>query len=117
MHDLKRLNDMLIKELEEFGKSGNLSKTSLDQIDKLAHASKNVAKVIECKEKEGGEYSNYGYSREGYSREGRSYADREPMSYGYSGSNDDLKGQLYKLMDMATDRRTREELRSFIDRM
>lgn len=112
MHDLKRLNDMLIKELEEFGKSGNLSKTSLDQIDKLAHASKNVAKVIECKEKEGGEYSNYGYSREG-----RSYADREPMSYGYSGSNDNLKGQLYKLMDMATDRRTKEELRDFIDRM
>lgn len=114
MHNLYKLKDMLIKELEEYGKSGNITKTSLDMIDKVAHATKNIAKIIETCESEE-TYSNAyrgDYSRDmGYSREGRSYSD------GYSGSNDNLRGQLYKLMEMATDERTRKELRQFIDRI
>ena len=104
MHDLYNLKEMLVKELEEFGKSGNLSKTSLDTIDKLAHATKNVAKVIECCEED--KYSNAmgRYSRDGYNT-------------GYSRSNDNLRGQLYKLMEMAADERSRNELRSLIDRI
>lgn len=47
MHDLVRLRDMLVKELEAFGKNGNISKNSLDTIDKLAHATKNVMKVVD----------------------------------------------------------------------
>ncbi len=114
MHELYKLKDMLVKELEEYGKSGNLTKTSLDMIDKMAHATKNISKVIEmCESDE--TYSNASrgsYSREmGYSRNDRSYSD------GYSGSNDNLKGQLYKLMEMASDERTRTELRHFIDRI
>ena len=38
-------------------------------------------------------------------------------SYGYSRSNDNLRGQLYKLMEMSSDERTRDELRKFIDRI
>lgn len=112
MHDLKNLKEMLVKELEEFGKSGNLSKASLDTIDKLAHATKNLAKVIESCEEE--EYSNAmgRYSREGAYDTTRSYRDM-----GYSHSNDNLRGQLYKLMEMSTDERTRDELRKFIDRI
>lgn len=109
MHDLINLKEMLIKELEEHGKSGNLSKTSLDTIDKLAHATKNLAKVIECCEEDS--YSN---ARGRYSRDG-SYDMRN--SYGYSRSNDNLKGQLYKMMEMSSDERTRDELRKFIDRI
>lgn len=77
MHDLYRLKENLVKELEELGKQ-DLSKSSLDTVDKLAHAAKNVAKVIECCEED--EYSNaMGYSRRGgYSRR-NSYADG--MSY------------------------------------
>ena len=82
MHDLYRLKENLVKELEELGKQ-DLSKSSLDTVDKLAHAAKNVAKVIECCEED--EYSNaMGYSRRGgYSRrmsyaDGSSYGD---MSY------------------------------------
>ena len=112
MHELNNLKDMLVKELEEFGKSGNLSKTSLDTIDKLAHATKNLAKVIECCEED--KYSNAmgRYSREGVYEPGHSYRD-----IGYSRSDDNLRGQLYKLMEMSTDKRTREELRSLIDRI
>lgn len=89
MHDLYRLKENLVKELEELGKQ-DLSKSSLDTVDKLAHAAKNVAKVIEACEEE--EYSNAmggGYSRRGgYSREmsyrdgGGSYGD---MSYADDG--------------------------------
>lgn len=80
MHDLYRLKENLVKELEELGKQ-DLSKSSLDTVDKLAHAAKNVAKVIECCEDE--EYSNaMGYSRRGgYSRR---------MSYGDGGSYGDM---------------------------
>ena len=69
MRDLYKLKDSLVKELEDLGRMG-LSKSNLDTVDKLAHAAKNLAKVIECCEND--EYSN-GYSRrmsyadEGYS--------------------------------------------------
>lgn len=115
MHDLYNLKTMLVKELEEHGKSGNLTKTSLDSIDKLAHAAKNVCKIIECCESD--EYSNAMGNRS-YARSNmeRSYADRS-YADGYSRSNDNLRGQLYRLMEMSTDERTRDELREFIDRI
>lgn len=111
MHDLKNLKKMLIEELEEFGKTGSINKASLETIDKLAHATKNLAKVIEACEEE--EYSN----RMGRSYADRSYADRSYRADGYSYSNDNLKGQLYKLMEMSSDERTRDKLREFIDRV
>ena len=52
MHDLYKLKDMLVEELKEFGKKGELSTGSLDTIDTLAHATKNLEKVIECEEDE-----------------------------------------------------------------
>lgn len=91
MHDLYKLKDMLVKELEAFGKNGSLSKTSLDTIDKLAHATKNLAKVIECCEQD--TYSN---SMDRYSRDS-----------GYSRAGRDDKMQL--------DERTKETLRRFIE--
>lgn len=78
MHDLYRLKENLVKELEELGKQ-DLSKSSLDTVDKLAHAAKNVAKVIECCEED--EYSNAmggGYSRRANYSRGMSYAEPYP---------------------------------------
>ena len=106
MHDLKNLKDMLVKELEEFGKNGTLSKASLDNIDKLAHATKNVIKVIECCEQD--EYSH---------RMGRSYSDgRGYRNDGYSYSNNP-KGELYRLIETTSDERTKDELRRILDRI
>lgn len=64
MHKLYELKDKLISELEKQG-SKELSESSLKTIDTLAHAAKNIGKVIECCEEE--EYSNAmgGYSRRG----------------------------------------------------
>jgi hypothetical protein len=76
MHELYNLKDKLVKELGEFGHR-ELSETSLKTIDTLAHAAKNVGKVIECCEDE--EYSmammgDGGYSRGMSCSDGRSYA-------------------------------------------
>ena len=68
MHDLYNLKDKLIKELEEFGRK-ELTESSLKNIDTLAHAAKNIGKVIECCEDEEYSMAMRGYSREGgYSR-------------------------------------------------
>lgn len=77
MHDLYELKDRLVKELENYGKKGDLSAGSLDVVDKLAHAAKNLCKVIEDAEDSG--YSSRGYSRRRdsrYSRDGYSMAQR-----------------------------------------
>ena len=79
MHDLYALKDTLIKELKGYGKSGDVSKSSLEMIDKLAHATKNLEKVIECCEEE--EYS-MGRGMDGYSRRGMSYRDGDRSADG-----------------------------------
>lgn len=147
MHDLYRLKENLVKELEELGNQ-DLSKGTLDTVDKLAHAAKNIAKVIECCEEE--EYSNaMGYSRRGgyssgYSRR-NSYANDGSdnfvrpdgsyrdggMSYArgrgagarrdsmgrYSRAEDETVMQLEQLMDTAQDEHTRKEIKKILDRM
>jgi len=62
MHEIYELKEMLMKELEEYGKKGEMSAGSLEIVDKLAHAIKNLCKIIETAEEEG------------YSERGRSYA-------------------------------------------
>lgn len=112
MHNLYNLKTKLIKELEGFAEQGELTKTSLDAVDKIAHATKNLIKVIEdCEE------YNYSNSR------GMSYVDPHMSSYnrgsyaeGYSRSEEQLKNQIYSLMDGTTDTRTKEELRKLAER-
>ena len=80
MHSIYKLKDMLCKELEEYGERSQLDKNSLETVDTLAHALKNVEKVIECHEEE--QYS------EAMSRDG--------MSHRYSmGSIDDGMGHYH----------------------
>jgi hypothetical protein len=56
MHELYELKEKLCKELEEYGGKEDLTAGSLEVIDKLAHAVKNIGKVIEMYEED--EYSN-----------------------------------------------------------
>ena len=65
MDGLYELKEMLCKELEEYGAKGELTAGSLEIVDKLAHAIKNLDKIIEKE----GEYSERGGSyRGGYAR-------------------------------------------------
>lgn len=101
MHEIYELKELLMKELEEYGRKGDLSAGSLDIVDKLAHATKNLCKIIESAEDE---YSEAGGSYEGgsmaggnsYSRRGsyagggssrNSYARRRDSRGRYSGEN------------------------------
>ena len=107
MHALYDLKDMLCKELEEYGKKGELSAGTLDIVDKLAHTIKNLDKIIEVYEDD--DYSN--------SYRGRSYA-RRPMgrSVGYS-RNGEIVDRLRSLMNDAPDDRTRKEIQNLVSKM
>ena len=104
MKELYKLKENLVSELGEFGNQ-TLSKTNLETIDKLAHAAKNVAKVIECCDKE--EYSSDGYSRRrdpsmDYVRPDGSYRDGVSGARGrYSGDsvNENTKRELMRLIE------------------
>ena len=133
MHKLYELKDMLVKELGDFS-GKELNGNSLDKIDKLAHAAKNIEKVIECCEDEA--YSNAmgGYSRTGgYSRR-MSYADNENYphmdfvrpdgSYRDGGMSYRGRGRGAKRDAMGrysseggVDEHTKEELRKLIEKM
>lgn len=107
MHNLYNLKTKLIKELEGFAEQNDITKTSLDAIDKIAHATKNLIKVIEDCE----EYN--------YSNRGNSYADPHRASYaeGYSRSDEHLRNQIYSLMNRTDDSRTKDELRRLAERV
>ena len=92
MNELHELRRRLCEELMSYNKK-DMSAGSLDVIDKLAHAIKNIDKIIEASD--GGEYSR-----------GRGY------SY-----HNDMVGELRSLMNRAPDDRTRREFQSFISRM
>lgn len=55
MHEIYELKDMLCEELEKYGSKGDLNTGELEIVDKLAHAVKNLGKIIEMADEE--EYS------------------------------------------------------------
>lgn len=144
MHNLYKLKENIIKELEELG-GQSLTKSSLEDIDKLAHAGKNIAKIIECCEEE--EYSNAmgGYSRRGsyadmsYADDGRGDFVRPDGSYRYAtpeasyargrrgnvrrdamgrySRSGDISEDLEKLMNKTDDERVKDEIRRLMERM
>ncbi len=135
MKELYDLKELLCAELEEYGKKGDLSAGSLDIIDKLAHATKNLDKIIETMEED--EYSNYGggsYEGDGYggmSRrmmpDGRSYARGRGMnakrdsrgrysSDGYSRTGE-LADHVRELMHKMPDEHTRQEMHRLANRI
>lgn len=70
MHEIYELKETLCKQLEEYGRKGELNAAILERVDMLAHAVKNLDKIIESYEEEGSaEYSN----TDGGSYRGRSY--------------------------------------------
>lgn len=140
MHELYELKEMLMKELEEYGKKGEMSSGSLEVVDKLTHTIKNLCKIIEDYEMEGGSsYEGGSYRRGGGSsyegresgqsrRGGSSYARgrgrnarRDSMGRysreGYSQGAEDMVQELRELMEDAPDDRTRQEFQRFIQKI
>lgn len=105
MHELYELRDKLCDELKNYG-TKEVTASNLEVIDKLAHATKNLDKVIEAYEEEG-EYSSRSYpdgmggSYRGYSRaRGRMNAPRDSRGR-YSGADDveSVKHEVRRLME------------------
>ena len=136
MHEIYELKDMLCEELEKYGSKTDLKAGELEIVDKLAHAVKNLGKIIEMAEEE--EYSNeggmmggsYAYARGGnrgggrgsYARDGGSYArgrgsnarrdsrGRYSRERGYSRAADEMVEQLRDLMEDAPNETIRRDI-------
>lgn len=145
MHELYELKEKLCKELKKYNDK-ELTKESLEVVDKLSHATKNLDKIIEKyeEEEEGGSYGSYNSYESSYrgnsNRGGRgsynnggSYgrgrgrnARRDSMgryasangSYenGYS-RNSDIASELRELMMDAPDEQTRMEYQKVINKL
>lgn len=140
MHELYELRDNLCDRLKEYGKKQEISAQSLDVIDKLSHAIKNIDKIIDHYEQpEGmdgrsnrngrGEYHGTyegSYDRMGtrgrtsYARGRGSNANRDSMgrysTEGYSGS-EEMVSELREMMKDAPDDKTKMEFQKFISRI
>lgn len=128
MHKLYELKDALCEELEKYADK-EISAGTLEIVDTLAHALKNINKVIEDGEAE--EYSNeyrggsyrdsYGYNGRGSYARGRRNAKRDSMGRysredGYS-RNEDYIDQLHDMMQNTNDESVRQELQRIAKRM
>ena len=133
MHKLYQLKDMLCGELEQFGDRDKLTSSSLETVDKLAHAAKNVGKLIEmCEESEysmdggmgrrsydGGMSRRRGYSNDGYYYDdGNSYR-RGRAANGRFVSRDgsEMARKLREMMADAPDDSSRQEIQRLAERM
>lgn len=121
MDELYNLKDMLCDELEKIASKGELTAGSLDTVDKLAHALKNIDKVIETKEDEwySGRYHDGSY-RGSYAR-GRTNARRDSMgrysSREYSRAAGDMADRMRSLASDAPDENTRREMERMASKM
>lgn len=119
MHELYELKEMLCKELEEYGRKGEISAGSLDTVDKLAHTVKNLGKIISMYDGDdrGGSYGYYyadGGRRGGTTRRGANQYGSYGMGYS---RNESVTTQLRELMDSMPDEHLRSKMRDIISRM
>lgn len=131
MHKLYDLKDMLCEELEEYADKGKLDMGGLEIVDKLAHAIKNIDKIIDKEDGyserrysergmyEGNYRGSYGdsYGRDGYStRRGRGRNARRDSMGRYSSAGN-MRMEIERLMDEAPDEETRMKLERFMQSM
>ena len=110
MHKLNELKEMLCEELEEYASNDKLDMGGLEIVDKLAHAIKNINKIIESE----------GYSeRRGYYSDSRySTRGRKRDSLGrYARTNDMMYDELSRLAEEAPDDETRRKLERLMQSM
>lgn len=139
MHELYELRDKLCKELKKYG-SKELTKETLELVDKLSHATKNLDKIIEkYEEEENGSYESYNsygsydgsyrnnrggrvsYNNDSYARGRGRNAKRDSMGRyasdsGYS-QHGNMVEELREMMMDAPNEEIRREYEKIINRM
>ena len=121
MHDIYKLKEMLCEELEEYGRKGEMTPGTLEVVDKLAHAVKNLDKIIETADEEySGDDMSYRGSYRGRSYRNydgnTSYARRRDSMGRYSRASSDLVNQLRQMMP-EVDEETRRDIERLVNRM
>lgn len=133
MHELHELKEKLISELKKYS-SKDMSASTLEMVDKLAHAVKNLCKVIEDMDgysDRGGSYegSYRGGSYRGGSSRGGSYYGGTPYAMDYAGARGrggssrgysntgELASELRELMDGVRDQNTRADFERLIEKV
>lgn len=130
LEQIKQIKHDLIKDLIEYGRKDG----KLNEVDTLAHAIKNICKIIESAEQEMS-YSGYNAMRDlvydpsvgyagyaGYSGYPHTYStSRGPSaprdSMGRYSSHGNLTNELYSLMNTASNETERQELQNLINRL
>lgn len=127
MNELYELREKLCKELKKYSNE-EVTANSLDHIDKLAHATKNIDKIIEKYEEDEGNSYGYNYSRgrsnynnSSYGRGRSRNAKRDSMGRysndsGYSRHGDVVEQLREMMMDAPTDE-IRRDYERVISRM
>ena len=104
MNDLYELREKLCDELKMYGKK-DLSAGSLDVIDKIAHAVKNIDKIIA--ESEGYSHEYHNHVRRGRDSMGRYTRD----GYSYHG---DIVGELREVMENTTNEQIKHKIKRLV---
>jgi len=138
MRKLEHLRDTLCEELEKVAKKESISTEDLDIIDKLAHAIKNLDKIMYGESYDGGgyyigsydrgSYDSYdSYGRDSYARRGRDgdgdgryNESRGRRSYGrdsYHMDPDHMRDKLEQMMSETSNDKERETLRRVMNMM
>ena len=110
MKELYELKDKLVDQLKDYGKR-ELTGSSIEMIDKLAHAAKNVCKIIDDSDQ--GNSGNYPRHWD----DGRAYRGSYRRDSMGRYSRDGLADKLRELMDEAPDEKSRMEIQRLVDKM
>lgn len=115
MHEIMELKEMLMDELSQYGSKGNLSTGDLEVVDKLAHAIKNLCKIVdEGKYSRGSYYEDGGSYRRGMSgrRDSRGRYTRNGSMY-YRNA-DEFAEQMQQLVDEAPNEEIKQRMRQLM---
>lgn len=135
MHKLHNLKKMLLESLDEFADKGVSNSTDLKTVDMMAHAAKNLGKVIEmCEEEDsgssfrrGGSYrmsnrvydgdgsSSYEYGDSSYRRRRDSMGRYSRADRGYAEAAEDMKGRLEEMLQEARSEEERKTIRKMME--
>lgn len=130
MQELYNLKEMLCEELSNYGRSKELSPSSLQMIDMLAHACKNVCKIIESKDEEaysmdgsyrgGSYYGNSRYSRDGYYYDDGGMSGRRGRAMNgrfVSRDASEMARKLREMMEEAPDEASKRDIQRLAEKM
>ena len=117
--ELYQLKEDYIREILKLYREKGISKESIAMLDMMVHTAKNLCKLVEADD----EYSmapDMRMPKMSYARGRGSNASRDSMgrysSRGYS-MHDDIKAELYDLMNRTSDESTRREIQDMVNHM